>query len=257
MSNSNALRKRKHIKLRFTSLLVVGIMSAGMVRADEKPISEAASSALQAMGETLAMDGFSFRSHTIRESTDANGQPLHIVHDSSVLVHRPDQLAVDVVGDDGTTKTTYDGKSLTIYDQEVNKYANLPVKGDLEAMIKATSDRLDVDFPLADFLMTSPDKAFLTGITSGTEVNTVTIGGVACRHLSFMQPPGIELELWLEKNDRALPRRLIVTYRSLPGEPRFIAEMSDWKLGLKPADVTFTFRMPVGALKVELKEKSQ
>jgi hypothetical protein len=209
------------------------------------------------MGKSLTTDGFSFRNHTIREYTDANGQPLHIVHNSSVLVRRPDQLAVEVAGDDGTTKTDYDGKSLTIYNQETNKYANFPVTGDLEAMFKTTSDRLDMDFPLADFLMNSPDKAFLTGITSGVEINTVTIDGVPCRHLFFMQPPGIELELWLEKNDRALPRRLIVTYRSLPGEPRFIAEMSDWKLGLKPSDAEFIFHVPAGATKVELGEKSQ
>ena len=79
--------------------------------------------------------------------------------------------------------------------------------------------KLGVDFPLADFLTNNPDKSFLSGVTSGREVNTVTIDGVPCRHLLFTQPPGIELEIWLEKNDKALPRRLVVTYRSEPGQP--------------------------------------
>ena len=77
-----------------------------------------------------------------------------------------------------------------------------------------------VDFPLADFVTDAPDKSFLSGVTSGREINTVTIDGVPCRHLLFTQPPGIELELWIEKNDTAVPRRLIVTYRSEPAQPR-------------------------------------
>jgi hypothetical protein len=39
-----------------------------------------------------------------------------------------------------------------------------------------------------------------------------------------------------------LPRRLIVTYRSLPGEPNFIAEFSDWDFNIHPSDADFTFQ---------------
>ena len=87
--------------------------------------------------------------------------------------------------------------------------------------------RYGIDFPLADFLNEAPNKAFLTGVTSGRVVNTVTIDGAPYDHLLFSQPPGIELELWLSKNQQALPRRLIVTYRTLPGQPNFIAELAD------------------------------
>jgi hypothetical protein len=245
------------MKLRLSVLLAAGIMSAAMARAEDKPISDAASNALQAMGKSLSTQGFSFRDHTIREYTDQDGQPLHIVHNGSILVRRPDHLLVDVVGDDGTNKLDYDGKTVTIYDHDANKYVSVPVTGPLENMLKETSERLGVDFPLADFLTPTPDKAFLTGVTFGTEVNTVTIDGEPCRHLFFMQPPGIELELWVEKNDRAFPRRLVVTYRSLPGEPRFIAEMSDWKVGLNPPDSDFAFTPPNGATKIEPKGIAQ
>jgi len=84
---------------------------------------------------------------------------------------------------------------------------------------------------------------------------TVTIDGVPCSHLFFKQPPDIELELWVEKEkpDQALPKRLIVTYRSLPDQPNFIAEFSDWKLNAQPTDAEFVFTPPEGAKKVEPK----
>ena len=110
---------------------------------------------------------------------------------------------------------------------------------------------LEIDRP--DFLGEAPDKAFLTGVTSGRLVNTVTIDGAPYDHLFFSQPPGIELELWLSKNEQSLPRRLIVTYRSLPGQPNFIAQFSDWNFNIHPADADFAFQPPAGATQVELK----
>ena len=38
---------------------------------------------------------------------------------------------------------------------------------------------------------------------------------------------------------KSLPRRLIVTYRLLPGQPNFIAEFSDWDFTAHPADSEF------------------
>ena len=49
-------------------------------------------------------------------------------------------------------------------------------EGTIEGMMKEAVGRLGVDFPLADFLSEAPAKAFLTGVTSGRVVNTVTIG---------------------------------------------------------------------------------
>ena len=251
--------------MRFPSLLAVltltaSILAPGAGRAEERPpmISEAAQSALLAMGKSLAAQSFSFKDRTIREYTDPSGQPLHIFHHATVLVRRPYHLAVDVTGDDGKTKIAYDGKTLTIYGVDSNRYASIPLSGDLEAMLKVAVARLGVDFPLADFLASSPDKAFLAGITTGYEVNIVPIDGVPCRHLLFTEPPGIELELWVEENAEAFPRRLIVTYRSLPGEPRFIAEMWGWHLAARPTDADFVLHVPAGATRIEVgSEKKQ
>jgi hypothetical protein len=91
-------------------------------------------------------------------------------------------------------------------------------------------------------------------VTSGREVNAVTIDGKPCRHLTFSQTGGIELEVWLDKTEQAVPRRLIVTYRLLPGQPNFIAEFSDWNLSAHPSDAEFVFQPPAGAKEVELKQ---
>lgn len=238
-------------------LLLATLMLAtgtGFARAESTMISAPARDAVLAMGKTLEARDFSFKDHTIREYMGTDGQPLHIFHAGTVLVERPNRLAADLTGDDGTTKIAYDGKVLIILGVSLNKYISIPVQSDLEGMLKTAAERLGLDFPLADLLAKDPSKAFLAGVTVGQEVNTVMINGIPCHHLFFLQPPGIELELWVEKGEQAVPRRLIVTYRSLPGEPRFIAEMSDWNFNVHPAAADFTLQLPKGATKIDLQQ---
>ena len=218
-------------------------------------ISDEASGALARMGQTLrGAEQFSFQARTIRVYADADRQPLHIFHTLKVVAHRPNRMLAEVSGDDGSSKLLFDGKNAIIYSAAQNKYATIPVpEGTIEAMMKEAMGRLGVDFPLADFLSEAPNKAFLTGVTSGRVVDTVTIDGSPYLHLFFSQPPGIELELWVAKDDQSLPRRLIVTYRDLPGQPNFIAEFSDWNFNIHPSDADFTFQPPSDAEQVQLK----
>jgi hypothetical protein len=247
--------------------VVVGLLAGGITAvvpitiplvhaaAQQKPaISEEASAALLRMGQTLRAEQFSFQVQTIRVYSDANNQPLHIFHTMKVVVHRPNRLLVDVTGDDGAHKLIFDGKTAVLYSPMQKKYADIPVpEGTIAGMLQEAVGRLGVDFPLADFLTEAPSKAFLTGVTAGRVVNTVTIDGAPYDHLFFVQPPGIELELWLPKSEQSPPRRLIVTYRNLPGQPNFIAEFSDWNFNVHPSDADFTFQAPADATQVELK----
>jgi hypothetical protein len=231
------------------------VMAPAVLAANpSKPaMSEEVSAAVAQMGKTLLADQFSFQARTLRAYVEPNGQPLHIAHTIKVVVRRPGRLMVDVTGDDGSTRLFFDGKTVTLLGVEAKKYATVPVPDTIQGMLETVMGKLGVDFPLADFLTDAPDKSFLSGVTSGREVNTVTIDGVPCRHLLFTQPPGIELELWIEKNDKALPRRLIATYRSEPGQPSFVAELFDWNFSIHPSDADFTFKPPEGATQVELK----
>ncbi len=236
--------------------IVVGLAPPGGLPAvaatPPKPaITQDARSALAQMGTALLANEFSFRARTIRVYSNQDGMLLHIEHEFTVTVRRPDRLLVDGTGDDGPRKLIYDGKTVVLSLDNGKMYASLPVPNTIQQMMYVVMGRFGLDFPLADFLTNAPDKAFLTGVTSGRVVNTVMIDGVPCLHLVFSQPPGLELELWLQKNSPAVPRRLIVIDNTLPGRPNFVAEMSDWNFGVHPADADFTFTPPEGAKQVE------
>ncbi len=216
-------------------------------------ITEEASAALKQMSQTLLGKQFSFQARTLRVYADVDGRFLHIGHTLKVLVQRPNRMRVDIDGDDGVTQVFYDGKTLVVYAPARKEYVSIPVPDTIEAMNKEAEKRIGFDFPLLDFLTTAPDKAILTGVTQGKIVNEVTIDGGPTNHLTLFQPPGLELELWLAKTAQSLPERLYLTYRSVPGQPNFIAQFSDWNFSVTPTDADFTFQPPEGAKQVELK----
>jgi hypothetical protein len=238
------------------ALGLIGLMSATRAaEAAEAPqpgISADASAAIRQMSKTLSANEFSFQARTIRVYQDDDGQPLHVFHTLKVVAHRPDQLAVHRTGDDGSTDLYYDGKTVALFGANENRYARVDAPNNIDAMLNEVSDRLNVDFPLGDFVDVDPGKMFLSSVTSGRELDPVTIDGKAGRHLFFSKAGGIDLEVWLDKSDQATPQRLIVTYRLLPGQPSFIAEFSDWNFSAHPSDSEFVFQAPAGAKQVEL-----
>ena len=236
-------------------LVPIPVPAAPAAKEAKPAISEEASAALLRMGQALSAKQFSFQARTIRVYTDAGGEPLHIFHTLKVTVQRPNRVLAEMTGDDGSDKLLFDGKTLVIFSAQNKKYATMsvPEGTTIDGMLKEAVGRYGIDFPLADFLSEAPNKAFLTGVTSGRVVNMVTIDGAPYDHLFFFQPPGIELELWLPKTGQAAPRRLIVTYRTLPGQPNFIAEFSDWNFDVHPSDAEFVFQPPADAEQVALK----
>lgn len=254
-----SIMNRRTVVVALARLYASGIVSTTMLggwsavaAAPPKPrISEDARAAVARMGKTLLSKAFSFRARTIRPYADENGVLLHVEHDFKVTVRRPDRLLIDANGDDGPRKLFYDGKTVVLaLDAAGSEYATLPVPNTITMMMHVVMGRFGLDFPLADFLTDMPDKAFLHGVTSGREVNQVTIDGVPCAHLVFSQPPGIELELWLEA-EGGVPRRLIVIDNGSPGKPNFVAEMSDWDFTVHPADADFVFAPPNGAKEMD------
>jgi hypothetical protein len=240
-------------------VLLAGLSAAvaSAARSETAQETEVGSDALEAlaqMGKTLSANQFSFRAWTFRSYAGPNGEMLHIAHNAQTIYHRPDRLSVSVTGDDGSIKILYDGKTLVLYAEQAKQYVSLPVTGDIDKALELLEERTGTDYPLADLLSDDPAKAVESGITSGGQVGTSTIDGVQCRHFFFEQAADdLELELWLEDNGRALPRRFVVTYRSLPGRPIFIAELSGWDFSIQPSDSDFVFQPPPGVTQVELK----
>ena len=167
-----------------------------------------------------------------RRRTAASHLPYH---EGCRAPSRPS--SIQVTGDDGSNELFYDGKSVSIFSPDRKAYAVIAAPGDIRSALTEVVDKLNIDFPLVNFFAVSPERALLREVVAGWQVGTANIDGVECRHLFFHQKAGIDLELWVEKNNAAIPHRLIVTYRLLPGQPSFIAEFTNWDTQVHPSEL--------------------
>lgn len=232
------------------------LRAAGTEASGPPGVAPDAVAAIGRMSKSLQAPQLSFEAKVFRAYAGSNGELLHIFHDSKIIVRRPDRFSVDTSGDDGAMKMLYDGADLVIFSPEHKQYVKIPVTGSIDKALDAATERFHTDFPLADLLGADPEKSVLSGVTAGGQVGVATIGGVQCRHFFLDQgADDLDVELWLEDNDKALPRRIVVTYRALPGRPNFIADLSNWNLSAQPSDDSFKFTPPAGVSQVDLSGK--
>ncbi|MBX4969526.1 hypothetical protein ABID08_004867 [Rhizobium binae] len=237
--------------------VLVGFSTLPTARADEpapsfKPeISDEAATAVSQMGKTLHARDLSITARTVSVYLDEFGQPLHIFHTMKIAARRPDRIAVEFIGDDGRHDLFYDGKAASVLFPDRKEYMTIPASGDISSALDEIADKLDFDFPLGVLFAGSPDDVLLGDAMAARQVGTATVDGIECRHLLFSQKSGIDVELWVEKNDAAKPHRLVVTYPLLQGQPSFVAEFTSWTTQPPLSDSEFTFEPPADAKKID------
>ena len=58
----------------------------------------------------------------------------------------------------------------------------------------------------------------------------------------------------MDAGKKPLPRKLIITYKELPGHPQFIALLDHWNVKPEISDDLFTFKAPENARLIDMKE---
>ena len=217
------------------------------------PLEPAALARLKAMSDLLqAAPRFTFKAVTDRETPSAStsGQMLDFVSVSRVSVERPNKIRVDTAGDRFAASLWYDGKTLTISSNKSKFYAQVPAPASIDEAVAMLLDRLDTPLPVAGFLLADPYAKMMEGVQTAFDAGSALLEGSSCRHFAFSEPDA-DWQLWIEDGAKALPRRLAVTYKKVPGAPRVLALLSDWNLSPAIPAGEFTFAPPAGATKVE------
>lgn len=176
--------------------------------------------------------------------------PVQFNRASDVHVQRPDRLRVDRTGELARGHLYYDGQQLTLYGEASNAYATSPMPNTLDATLDVAAERLGLDTPGADLLLSNPYAELSEDVVCGNYLGRSMLNGVPVHHLAFRNRDGVDWELWVEDGDRPLPRRYVITTRDLPGSPQYSATMSGWDLSPRFTADEFRFSPPADAMRV-------
>lgn len=135
----------------------------------------------------------------------------------------------------------YDGKTLTLHDSKAGFHASIDVPDTLEGMLDFARDSLDIVAPAGDFVYSNSFDILMDGVEAGFYVGPSFVEGVVCDHLAFSSP-GTDWQIWIERGDKPVPRRLVITSTDVLNAPQFTVHIRDRDILPKVSDTDFSFR---------------
>jgi hypothetical protein len=139
----------------------------------------------------------------------------------------------------------FDGKTLTLYGKRVNYYATMIASEtiNIDTALEFAKEEVGVIAPASDLFYQNVYQGLMEDVESGMVVGTSTVGGVEVHHLAF-RGSEVDWQIWIEKGDKPLPRKYLITSKWIAGAPQFTAVLSDWDTSAQLDDALFQFSPP-------------
>jgi hypothetical protein len=223
----------------------------------EGVIEPKADAALHRMSDYLAgLKTFRMESTTVDEKITTEQQKIQELKESKVAVKRPGSLRIDRVGPQGRAILRDDGKQITLFNQDKNVYAAAPAPSTLDAAVDQARDRLHVDAPGGDLIVSDVYKELTDGVQVGRYIGLEPIGNVQAHHLA-MTKKDVDYQIWIQDGAMPVPLRYVIVSKDMPAQPEYTIEMRNWDTSPKLSDDDFKFTIPKDAKKVDLTSTKQ
>jgi hypothetical protein len=224
-----------------------GIISADETlhaETEEKPVIDSRTDKLlRAMGDYLkSSEQFSLHANVTFDDLASSGQKIQYASSSDIAVHRPDRVYAEKQSDLGGKRFWYDGKNMTQMDTGLGVYATVPVPADIDSAMDHLAEKHGFSPPLVDFVYSDPYHTLIENVESGFYVGLHDIEGVRCHHLAFVQK-NIDWQIWIEDGKQMVPRKFIITYKTIPASPQYSAVLSEWDLDAHLPDALFNINL--------------
>lgn len=222
--------------------------------ANEGIIDDGAIDALKEMSAYLmSANTLAFTSQGSMDAVTADGQRIQLDGRTNYKVRRPGGFVVDYVSDIKSRRFIYDGKTFTVYSPTLGYYSSVPAPATNREVLDTIYNKFGIALPLEDlFRWGDPDGANqrIAALKSAYQVGSATIDGVETDHYAFREAD-VDWEVWIQKGDQPLPRKLVIVDRTDPARPTFTARLT-WQFNPTLADSDFTFVPDANAKKIQL-----
>lgn len=172
-------------------------------------------------------------------------EKIQFTNSGEALLSRPDKLRAHRVGGYSDVEMVFDGKTVSIFSKQINSCAQFDAPGSVDNLIEVLRAGHGVALPGADLLLSNSYDALVAGVREAKYIGRGVIDGVECEHLAFRNFD-TDWQLWVEVGDKPIPRKLVITTKTLNNAPQYTLRVKKWKTGIKPAGNAFKFTPPAG-----------
>jgi len=240
-----------------TVMLVVGLLIAGGVAAQlPQAVAEPTGYGRDAKSILKAMSDYVGSQKTIELTFDSDIEvvtpqleKIQFTNSGDVLISRPDRMRARRVGGYAEVALYFDGKTVSVLGKNINSYAQIDAPGTLDQLFEALRAGHGVAMPGADLLLSKPYDTLVADVKEAKHIGRGVIDGVECEHLAFRNAD-TDWQLWVEVGKRPIPRKLVITSKTVSNAPQYTVRVKSWKTDVKPARDAFAFTAPAGAKKL-------
>jgi hypothetical protein len=178
-------------------------------------------------------------------------QKIQFASSGQLKLNRPDKLRVRRTGGYADVELIYDGKTLSLYGNNAKSYVQADAAGTVDQVIDTIQSKSGAAMPGTDLLLTNSFDELMTNVIEGRHVGQGVVDGVECEHLAF-RGVDVDWQIWIETGARPVPRKYVITSKTLAGAPQYTLRIKDWKTDAIADADAFVFKPPAGATKVDL-----
>jgi hypothetical protein len=248
MTTNPAIHAIARKRLFRASLLLAVFLSASLtVQAQENEAKRILKSMTDYMQEQANIE-FTFDSDI--EVITPELEKIQFTNSGDVLLSRPDKMRAHRVGGYSDAALYFDGQTARIFSKHLNGYAEFPAAGDLDQLIHALRAGHGVALPGADFLLSNAYEVLVQGVLEAKYMGRGVIDGMECEHLAFRNFD-TDWQLWVQVGEEAIPRKVVITSKTINSAPQYTFRVKTWKTGVPPASDAFSFTPPPDARQLD------
>src|ERR1700722_10122061 len=178
-------------------------------------------------------------------------QKLQFTSSGQLKLNRPDKLRIRRTGGYADVELVFDGKTLSLYGNNAKSYVQADAAGTVDEVIDTLQAHTGAAMPGTDLFLTHSYDELMANVIDAEHIGQGVVDGVECEHLAF-RGVDTDWQIWIEKGARPVPRKYVITSKTLAGAPQYTLRIKDWKTDpIADADA-FAFKPPEGATKVSL-----
>jgi hypothetical protein len=225
--------------------------AASQGQAQEPTLEPAAVDALKRMGTYLrSLKSFEVDATTTDEDVLDDGQKVQRESKASLLAKVPDRLRVHVSNDRHERLYLFDGKNFTLSAERIDMYATVKAPTTIGQLATKLEDEFGMDLPFVDLFRWGSPQWKAAKLEGAMDVGPSVVAGTTCQQYAFRQAD-IDWQVWIQKGDYPLPRKLVITSTGDVARPQHTAVYT-WNLAPSFNEQAFVFEPPRGAERVPL-----
>ena len=178
-------------------------------------------------------------------------QKLQFTSSGQIRLERPDKLRIKRTGGYTDVDLVFDGKTVSLYGNNAKAYVQADAAGTIDQLIDRLQSTTGGAMPGTDLLLSNAFDELTANVIEARHIGQGVIDGVECEHLAF-RGVDTDWQIWVESGARPIPRKYVITSKTLAGAPQYSLKIKEWKTDVPAEADTYVFKPPADAKKVEL-----